>query len=114
MRIETALASPFPERAGLAFGNRSQLREITACAFSSSGGQDALISDEITLVTYCSSETSLISVRPAGVCTRRKAPQNTWRSLRSQWNPIPIVMPSSANAHDAGSDGVSVTSEVNR
>src|SRR5206468_5512355 len=33
----------------------SQLREITACALSSSIGQLALISDEITLLTYSSS-----------------------------------------------------------
>src|SRR5947207_15643460 len=36
---------------GFSCGNNSQLREITACALSSSIGQLALISDEITLVT---------------------------------------------------------------
>ena len=42
----------------------SQLREITACALSNSIGQEALISDEMTLVTYSSIGTSLMIVSP--------------------------------------------------
>src|SRR5205085_5895818 len=69
---------------GLVFGYQSQLREITVCAFNSSIGHEALISDEMTLVTYSSNETSLISVSPAAVRIMRKGPRKTCRSCRSQ------------------------------
>ena len=103
-----ALAPPAPG-ANRTLSEPSQLREMTACAFRSSSGHDALISDEITLVTYSSSGTSLTTVRPVARRRMRKAPRKTWRSFRSQWKPMPIVTSSSANAHDEGSAGVSVT-----
>src|SRR5262249_49465894 len=96
------------------FGNRSQLREITACDFSNSSGHDALISDEMTLVTYSSNGTSLMTVNPSVFLTTRNSPRNTCRSLRSQWNPMPIVTLLSAKAPYDESDGANLTSDVKR
>ncbi len=95
-----------------AAGPLSQLREMTAWAFRSSSGHVALISEEMTLATYSSSGTSLTTVSPAGRRRTRRAPRKTWRSFRSQWKPMPIVTSSRAKAHDDGSDGVSVISDV--
>ena len=61
----------------------------------------ALISEEMTLVTYSSSGTSLMTVKPDSRLMMRTAPRKTWRSLRSQWKPIPIVMSSSAKELEA-------------
>ena len=77
---------------------------MTACAFSSSSGQDALISEEMTLVTYSSSGTSLIATSPWS-STTRSAPRKTWRSSRCQWKPMPIVTSSMAKDAPAGSWG---------
>ena len=94
-----------------AAGPFSQLREMTACAFRSSRGHVALISEEITLATYSSSGTSLTTVSPEGRRRMRRAPRKTCLSFRSQWKPMPIVTSSRAKAEETGSAGVRVVSD---
>jgi hypothetical protein len=96
----------------LARGGR--LLEMTAWAFRSSGGHVALISEEITLATYSSSETSLTTVSPAGRSRSRSPPRKTWRSLRSQWKPMPMGTFARTNEPEAGSEGRSVAAAEKR
>ena len=69
----------------------SQLREMTAWAFSSSKEAVALISDEITLVRYSSMEITLMAVSCSPSMIIFNSPLNFWTSLRSQWKLIPMV-----------------------
>ena len=54
----------------------SQLRDMTACALSSSGGEAAFISDEMTLFKYSSKGKMFIAVRCPPSSISLNAPRN--------------------------------------
>ena len=80
---------------------KSQEREMTACAFSSSRLEVALISLEITLSKYFSTGNSLMAHILSASTTKRSVPRKVCVSLRSQWKLTPMVTSLSENEASA-------------
>ena len=106
-----ALAAALGYAASVLTANaNSQLREITACAFSRFSEAVALISDEITLTRYSSTERMFTVVTHPFSTMRCSAPRKRWFSFRCQWKFTPMVTLWSSKLADDESTGSNSTS----